>query len=81
MIIEATKQQKMVSRFLKGEIPLPKTSNDYFFFAALDCKHKGKSRDEATSLIRPIYIKWSESEYFSKRTWKDIENKIGMAYR
>ncbi|WP_316506136.1 DUF5906 domain-containing protein [Nitrosopumilus sp.] len=67
-------------RFLRGELPLKGSSNDYFFQAALQCNTDELSKDEAIKKIGIIYHKWSISSSFSGRPWSNIETKINEVY-
>lgn len=67
-------------RFIKGDIPLKGSSNDYFFQAAIQCNTDGQSEEEAHDKIFPIYQKWSVSQYFSGRVWDNILRKIHEVY-
>jgi len=67
-------------RFLRSELPLKGSSNDYFFQAALQCNTDELSKEEATKKIGTIYHKWSISSSFSGRPWSNIEAKINEVY-
>lgn len=67
-------------RFLRGELPLKGSSNDYFFQAALQCNTDGLQKDEAVKKIETIYHKWTVSSSFSGRPWSNIETKINEVY-
>lgn len=67
-------------RFVKGEIPLKGSSNDYFFQAGIQCNTDGLSKEEAMDKIFPVYQKWSVSQYFSGRPWENIIRKIEEVY-
>ena len=67
-------------RFIKGEIPLKGTSNDYFHQAALVCNTEGLTESEAIGRIEPVYQKWSTCDWFSGRTWNNIIAKIRDVY-
>jgi len=67
-------------RFLRGDLPLKGSSNDYFFQAALQCNTDDLQRDEAIQKIESIYHKWTVSPSFSGRPWSNIEAKITEVY-
>ena len=67
-------------RFRQGLVPLKGTSNDYFYYAALECVDQGLSREEAFQKILLIYKDWEKSDTFSKRPWSNIEVKIMGVY-
>ena len=67
-------------RFLRGEIPLKGSSNDYFFQAALQCNTDGLLKEDATKKLETIYHKWTVSSWFSGRPWSNIIAKINEVY-
>ena len=67
-------------RFLKGQPPKPKTSNDYFFHSAIQCNSDGLDEETATARIKVIYDKWASSDDFSGRPFSNIESKIREVY-
>ena len=67
-------------RFVAGQIPKEKQSNDYFFQAAIWCNTEGLTETEAADKIRIVYDKWSASDFFSDRPWSNIEAKIREVY-
>lgn len=71
---------RLRERFLKGEIPLKGTSNDYFHQAALQCNTNGLSKEDAVAKIESVYHKWSIDDSFSGRPWNNILNKIEEVY-
>jgi hypothetical protein len=72
--------QNLRNRFKEGKIPLKETSNDYFFQAGIQCKLDGMLKEKAIEKIGKIYDEWEKCEYFSGRTWEDIEEKINKVY-
>ena len=67
-------------RFLAGKLPKPKTSNDYFFNAALQCNSDNKTQAEAIETIKNIYDQWQETDYCSDRPWSNVLAKIDDVY-
>jgi hypothetical protein len=67
-------------RFKENKLPMPKTSNDYFFQAALWCNSEGYSKEDAEEKIREIFNRWSMSETYSQRPWSNIQAKIDDVY-
>lgn len=67
-------------RFLKGEVPLKGSSNDYFFQAAIQCNTDGLSKEEALDKIKVIYHKWTTSDSYSDRPWTNIISKVEEVY-
>jgi hypothetical protein len=72
--------KSMRERFQKDLPPTKGTSNDYFFYAALQCNTDGLTREEASAKIRIVYDKWEHSDTFSDRPWSNIEAKIDDVY-
>lgn len=77
---EQSRPVRLTEKFLDGKIPEKGESNDYFFFAALHCKNEGYELEQAIKKIEPMYLKWSMSDYYSNRPWKDVVGKIKSAY-
>jgi len=76
-----TKYSDMQDRFKKGLIPLPKTSNDYFYQAALVCKDELKlTYSDAVKKIKIVYTEWENHITFSKRPWSNIIVKVSEVY-
>lgn len=68
------------NRFKQGKLPMPKSSNDYFFCAAVQCYNDGLTISGATKKIKTTYDQWTESKSFSGRPWSNIEVKIKNVY-
>jgi hypothetical protein len=69
-------QKRLRDNFKEGIPPKPKTSNDYFFQAALVCNTVGLTRVEAFEKVSKIYEKWDKPT----RSLKNIEQKIDDVY-
>lgn len=67
-------------QFRNGKVPTEGQSNNFYHEAARQCLRDELTRDEAIEKIQKNYEKWKLSEFYSGRSWSNVEYKINEVY-